>query len=99
METGKWKITIQLNNKKQYHIAALNAKAKIIEKQLKLALCRAKITKYLYCVDAFEMEYVSIKKKFQVEGQPHKIPKSIDNYDSSYMTMFKNLSYYFLLHQ
>ncbi len=57
-------------------IAALNIKAKIIEKQLELAYCRAKITKEFSCVDVLEKEFDDIKKKIQIEGKidPYKFP-------------------------
>lgn len=56
---------IQFNNKKmmiqhmkqedvQDCIAALNAEAKIIEKQLELALCRSEIIKDFSSVDVFQ---------------------------------------------
>ncbi len=78
---------IQLKNQKmmikrmkgedvQAHIAALNAKAKIIEKQLEMALRRAEITKDFSRVDELEKEFDDIKKKIQIEGKidPYKFP-------------------------
>ncbi len=82
---------IQLENQKlmiermkredvQDRIAALNAEATIIEKQLELALRRAEITKDFSRVDELEKEFDDIKKKIQIEGKfhPYKFPTSTD---------------------
>lgn len=69
LENQKMMIQRMKQEDMQDCIAALNAKATIVEKQLGLALWRAEITKDFSRVDALERKFDDIKKKIQLEGK------------------------------